>query len=171
MAMHFIALKGAVICMENMLAGGGYCAHSSAPDISFSDFAWLSAYLQAKLAAGSRYLPDIGCRYFPDGTRQVYAMKLQRGTSAIRGKYQDGCSSPADIGQRMQQGGAGWFSGCEACAWSPDKIALPRCPVLAEKPGIAPWAARQGLVFERLAAWVAGALFRRRLGPGMAQAG
>lgn len=105
MAMHFIALKGAVICMENMLAGGGYCAHSSAHDISFSDFAWLSAYLQAKLAAGSRYLPDIGCRYFPDGTRQVYAMKLQRGTSAIRGNYQDGCSSPADIGRRMQQGG------------------------------------------------------------------
>lgn len=98
-------------------------------------------------------------------------MKLQHGTCAIRSKYQDGCSSPADIGQRVQQGGAGRFSGCEPCAWSPDKIALPLCLVLAAKPGIAPWAARLGLVFERLAAWVAGALFRRRLGPGMAQAG
>lgn len=103
MAMHFIALKGAVICMKNMLAGGGYCAHSSVTDISFSDLAWLSAYFQAKLAAGSRY--------FPDGTRQVYAMKLQRGTSAIRGKYQDGCSSPADIGRRVQQGGPAGSAG------------------------------------------------------------
>lgn len=111
MAMHFIALKGAVICMKNMLAGGGYCAHSSVTDISFSDLAWLSAYFQAKLAAGSRYFTDAGCRYFPDGTRQVYAMKLQRGTSAIRGKYQDGCSSPADIGRRVQQGGPAGSAG------------------------------------------------------------
>ena len=95
-------------------------------------------------------------RWHPSGLCNEIAAWDKRHQGQISGRM----FQPSRYRAKGATGGAGWFSGCEPCAWSPDKIALPLCPVLAEKPGIAPWAARQGLVFERLAAWIAGPLFR-----------
>ena len=81
----------------------------------------------------ARYWLPLFSRWHPSGLCNEIAAWDKRHQGQILGRM----FQPSRYRANDATGGAGWFSGCKACAWNPDKIALPRCPVLAEKPGIA----------------------------------